>query len=117
MGDLSKHFSRAEVACKCGCKLDSMDYETVNVLEATREHFGVPIAITSGCRCPDYNAKVGGAKNSFHTKCRAVDITVAGVSPDAVQAYLKFTYPGKYGIGCYPTFTHLDTGPVRRWNG
>jgi hypothetical protein len=44
---------------------------------------------------------------------------VDGVLPDSVAQHLETTYPGKYGIGRYDNFTHLDTrtnGPVR-WKG
>ena len=44
------------------------------VLEPLRQHFGKPIRINSGFRCKALNDAVGGAKNSYHTKGRAVDI-------------------------------------------
>ena len=44
------------------------------VLEPLRAHFGKPIRINSGFRCKALNEAVGGAKNSYHTKGRAVDI-------------------------------------------
>ena len=44
------------------------------VLEPLRDHFHQPIHINSGFRCQALNAAVGGAKNSYHTKGRAVDI-------------------------------------------
>ena len=44
------------------------------VLEPLRAHFGKPIRINSGFRCKALNDAVGGAKNSYHTKGRAVDI-------------------------------------------
>ena len=44
------------------------------VLEPLRQHFGKPIRINSGFRCKALNEAVGGAKNSYHTKGRAVDI-------------------------------------------
>ena len=44
------------------------------VLEPLRQHFGKPIKINSGFRCKALNETVGGAKNSYHTKGRAVDI-------------------------------------------
>ena len=44
------------------------------VLEPLRAHFGTSIHINSGFRCKALNEAVGGAKNSYHTKGRAVDI-------------------------------------------
>lgn len=119
MGDLSTHFSRAEFACKCGCGYDSIDYETLAILEDVRGHFGQAITVTSAHRCEEKNAEVGGAKDSQHLRARAVDFQVAGVSPADVQSYLRSRYQNIYGIGAYATFTHLDTrsnGPARWGN-
>ena len=119
MGDLSKHFSRSEFACKDGCGRDTIDAETLRVLEALRQHFGVPVKINSGYRCANRNKAVGGAAGSQHLYGRAADVTVEGVGPDSVAQHLQTTYPGKYGIGAYRTFTHIDTrsGLPVRWSG
>lgn len=45
-------------------------------LEPTRRHFGWPILVTSGYRCPLLNRRVAGAENSQHTLGEAADITV-----------------------------------------
>ncbi|SDK68181.1 D-Ala-D-Ala carboxypeptidase family metallohydrolase [Billgrantia gudaonensis] len=112
----SPFFQRAEFACSCGCGFDTVDAETLAVLERVRRHFDAPVIVTSGCRCPAYNAQIGGAEHSQHTLGRAADIQVRGVEPAAVQAFLHASYPDAYGIGRYATFTHLDTrthGPAR----
>lgn len=44
------------------------------VLEPLRQHFGVPIVIGSGYRCPKLNAAVGGVKNSNHQTGCAADL-------------------------------------------
>lgn len=44
------------------------------VLEPLRQHFGVPITIGSGFRCPKLNAAVGGVKNSNHLTGCAADL-------------------------------------------
>ena len=36
------------------------------------------LSISSGYRCPELNAKIGGAKTSQHTKGEAVDLEVIG---------------------------------------
>ena len=115
----SKHFSRHEFACKDECGFDTVDEETLGVLELTREHFAAPITIKSGCRCAKHNSTIGGALKSQHVRARAADIVVEGFAPYLVHRYLIDSYPGKYGIGKYETFTHIDTrtdGPAR-WEG
>ncbi len=116
---LSKHFKRSEFACKCGeCRHIAVDYELVNVLENVRSRFDQPVTITSGYRCTKHNAAVGGARTSMHLTGKAADIQVKNVSPRDIQMYLKHEYPGKYGIGSYSSFTHIDTRDVEaRWNG
>ena len=83
---------------------------------SVRDRFGQPVTITSGNRCPEYNAKVGGSSKSYHPRGRAADIQVANVAPADVQAYLLAKYPDQYGIGCYDDFTHVDTRSNKaRW--
>lgn len=117
MGDLSKHFSRVEFKCQCGeCNYDTVDSELLSLLESLREHFGKPILITSGNRCPKHNKKIGGSPKSQHLHGRAADIIIEGVSPRSVTSYLKIFNAGRYGIGGYSNFTHIDTrsnGPAR----
>ena len=44
------------------------------VLDPIREHWGLPIRVTSGYRCPELNARVGGVKTSYHLRGMAADI-------------------------------------------
>jgi len=50
---------------------------TLTQLEKARNFFQQPITITSGFRCPELNAAVGGSPTSQHTKGEAVDFTVS----------------------------------------
>ena len=45
-----------------------------NVLDNLRGEWGRPIIVTSGYRCKELNAAVGGARNSQHLKGQAADI-------------------------------------------
>lgn len=118
MGDLSTNFSRIEFACGCGCGLDTVDAELLAVAEDIRSEFG-RVSVTSGCRCTQYNATIGGSIGSQHIVCRAMDFVTELGTPAEVQAWLKARYPGKYGIGSYSGWTHIDTrgGSAARWNG
>jgi len=117
MGDLSKNFSRSEFACKCGCGFNTVDSELIRILQSFRDKIGEPITISSGCRCPIYNAFILGSENSQHMKGRAADIVTG--NPIGDQQYFLKEYSKKYGIGVYDTFTHIDTrsGPKARWHG
>lgn len=115
-GQLSEHFHRDEFACRCGCGFDTVDAELLQVLEKVREFFEQPVTITSGCRCPRYNYKVGGSEHSQHLYGRAADIQVRHVEPMVVQEYLLQL--GAPGLGHYTTFTHVDTRTGHaRWVG
>ena len=116
MGDISKHFNRAEFACGDGCGFSTVDAELIGVLEDVRERFDGRVRVTSGCRCPAHNRRVGGAADSEHTRGTAADIIVDGVSAAVVYDYLTNKYPGRYGIGKYTTWTHIDVRPrFARW--
>lgn len=46
-------------------------------LDPIRRIYGKPIIVSSGYRCPELNAKVGGVTDSQHTKGEAADIVPA----------------------------------------
>lgn len=116
---LTRNFHRVEFACRCGCGYDTVDAELLTVLQRLRDHFGVPVRITSGARCPAHNRIIGGSPESMHLRGRAADIQVTGVLAASVADYLEQQYPDRYGIGRYRDFTHIDTrsGPPARWRG
>ena len=115
MGDLSDNFSRREFACKCGCGFDVVDAMLLQYLQAIRDYFKMPIAITSACRCQEHNHAVGDNPNSQHKRGRAADIVVKGVPPQAVANYAEILNCA--GVGLYDTFTHIDsrTKSGARW--
>jgi uncharacterized protein YcbK (DUF882 family) len=117
MGDLSKHFSRAEFACQCGCGFDTVDVGLIEVLEDIRRHWNAAVTINSSARCLTHNKNIGSTDSSQHTKGRAADIVVRGVDPVHVYEYLDQTHSGALGLGSYKDFTHIDTRNSRsRWS-
>lgn len=75
MGEqLTKHFIREEFACKCGCGFDEINPDLVAKLEVLRLLLGVPLIISSGCRCSAHNADVGGRSGSAHLRGDAADL-------------------------------------------
>ena len=107
MGDISKHFNRAEFACKDGCGFDTVDAELLAKLEEIREHFDQPVIINSACRCHDHNAVIGGTENSQHLIGRAADIVVKNTPVEVVREFAEQIGIG--GMGEYNTFVHIDT--------
>lgn len=63
------------------------------VFEPIREHFGVPIHISSGYRSKELNAKIGGSSSSQHCHGKAIDIdmdgSTNGVTNKMVYDYIK----------------------------
>jgi uncharacterized protein YcbK (DUF882 family) len=116
---VSAHFKIKEFAQKdYQCDKILIESELIEVLEDVRTHFNMPVIITSGYRTPEYNKKIGGVKNSQHTKGTAADIKVKMVPASKVQGYLNRKYPNKYGIGRYENFTHIDVREKKaRWRG
>ena len=75
----NQYFKRYEFECRCGkCQLPSNvpSDELITILTEIREHFGQCLRINSGYRCPEHNARVGGAKSSQHVAGSAADFIV-----------------------------------------
>ena len=106
MTNISTHFKREEFACQCGCGGDTVDAEILETLEKIREHFGVPVTVTSGYRCAEHNKDIGGAPKSQHLLGRAADIQLPEVFPQDVARYAREL---GVSVGNYITFTHIDT--------
>ena len=131
MGDLTINISRHELKCKCGkCRVRIQDHEPIiQIVQGVCDHFAkeygvqkVSLYITSAARCYEYNRSddVGSNDESQHPRCGAMDIQIfvngAQIPPALIYKYLCATYPHKYGIGLYKSFTHADDRPIKaRW--
>ena len=60
----------------------------VYCLQPIRDKLGKPMIITSGYRCEELNNKIGGVKNSQHTKGQAVDFKVKGMTAKEVINFI-----------------------------
>ena len=69
---IETHFTKRELACPCGCGL-MPDEDWILRLEFARREYGKGIIVASAARCPTYNAKIGGAPDSAHTRATAID--------------------------------------------
>lgn len=112
--DNIKHFKQSEFSCKCGCGMNNIDLKLVKILDEIRECFGKAVVISSGCRCKNHNAKVGGVQGSRHVQGKAADIIVKNVSKDKVLVKCKeyvtngrarYTYTNNSNMG---NAVHID---------
>lgn len=107
---VSKHFTRSEFECRCGCGFATVDVMLIGLLESVREHFGRPVRINSGCRCPEYNDMINGTARSKHKEGMAADIVVDDIKPKDVQKFVLDLVGDEWaGVGCYQDFTHIDS--------
>lgn len=117
MGDLSTHFSRSELECRC-CQRLKIDARLLDGLEQLRALAGTPVVIHAGYRCPQHNQAVGGVPNSEHTLGLAADIALPGLSLQRMyELALQVPQFAQGGIGVYDGgFLHVDVRDHRaRW--
>ena len=99
------------------------------LLEPIRKAWGGPIIVVSGWRSRTWNARVGGAKGSYHVTGEAADIRpvdvlrvdpLRGLIEDMVR---EGELPDLGGIGAYRSWVHVDIrrkkadGHIARWAG
>lgn len=95
-----------------------------NVFEKVRNHFGVPIRISSGYRSKELNAKIGGANTSQHSSGEAIDIDMDNTSLtnkqifDYIKSNLSFDQLiWEFGTDSNPDWVHVSyesTGKQRK---
>lgn len=78
-----------------------------HVLQPLRDHYGQPVKISSGFRCPALNKAVGGVSRSQHMRGQAADIKIQGVTPTLIADYIANHLPYDQVI-IYPTFVHVS---------
>lgn len=100
-----EYFSFDELKCRCGCEKAEMDPYFMSKLQALRKSINIPLSVSSGYRCAQYNQKVSNTgANGPHTTGRAVDIAISGVN-----AFKLLQYAGSFqfqGIGIKQSGAH-----------
>lgn len=111
MGDLSEHFSRAELACRHCRTLPARAPGLpvlVDGLEALRAlAYPAGLVLASGYRCPDRNAAVGGATSSQHLHAAAADVPLVAELAKVV-ALRRFSGIGWQMVGGRKLVRHVD---------
>jgi len=110
-----KYFSHKELQCPETSIVHLAD-GFGEKLDELREAWGKAIIVNSCCRSASYNAKVGGAANSFHIWNReggkgvkgtcAVDVHVVHAAERWQLAHLAMSLG--WSVGVAKTFLHLD---------
>jgi hypothetical protein len=135
---LSKHLSLAEVTRSDSAKRNGISNEPTpahlenfkllaeKVFEPIREHFKVPIHISSGYRSLALNKKIGGSLTSQHCSGEAIDIdmdgSASGVTNAQVFNYIKDNLNfdqliWEFGTSSNPDWVHVSyesTGKQRK---
>lgn len=110
--DNVKYFSRNEFKCKCGRYCDGFPVEPNRLLieqaVIVREHFGAPVFVSSGVRCEQHNANVGGVEGSRHKDGKAMDFRVEGQSAKTVLAFVKTLPNIRYAYAIDGSYVHMD---------
>ena len=86
---------------------------TLRALDTVATRLGEPVSeVVSVYRSPAYNATCPGAKShSYHMRNNAIDVRFT-TCPRKVSALAREMRGGGLflgGVGCYPSFTHIDT--------
>ena len=79
----------------------------------------VKVSVHSGFRSKETNEYLRRkshkvARNSMHILGKAIDFSIPGMSVQHLTKIVKANTKG--GVGSYPTFVHLDSGPQRSWS-
>ena len=102
--------------------IKNLKYVAEKIFQPIREHFGVPIYVSSGYRSKDLNEAIGGSPRSFHSHGMALDLDQdgrnKGVSNADVFNFIKdnlqFTeLIWEFGNENNPNWVHVAIAPGR----
>ena len=111
--DSIKHFERKEFECHFGGRYCNgypaePAKQLVQVADRIREHFGAAAIVSSGVRCKNHNAIVGGISGSRHLTGKAMDFCVTGKSAAHVLNYVKQQPEINYAYAIDSQYVHMD---------
>lgn len=113
---ITPHFKFKEFACNDGTPVPEYLHYNMRMissnLEVVRAFVGRAIIINSAYRTIAHNNAVGGAVQSQHLSCNAVDIHVKGVQPKVLYNIIKSLMQRRAieqgGLFLYDNFVHYD---------
>ena len=102
--------------------LESLRLVAERIFQPCREHFGKPLAVTSGYRSKELNALIGGSSRSQHSFGEALDIDAdvfGGVTNAEVFHYIKDNLDfdqliWEFGSDKEPAWVHVSHTTVNR---
>ena len=107
-----RYFSRKEFACKCSSYCDGypaqMQRGVVELADRAREELKGVGFVSSGLRCPQHNANVGGVSNSRHLSGKAIDLRIEGKSARQTLAWVQKQPEVRYAYAIDANFVHMD---------
>lgn len=109
--DEIKYFKKSEFACKCGkCGgyPANPKEKLIRVADKVRQNLGGAATVSSGVRCSQHNAAVGGVSNSRHLTGRAMDFCVAGKTANQVLTEVNKHSEIRYAYAIDNRYVHMD---------
>jgi hypothetical protein len=95
--------------------LENLKLLATHIFQPMRDHFGVPIHISSGYRSLALNKRIGGARNSQHSTGQALDIDMQGTKVSNADIFnwakdnLKFDQLiWEFGDDTNPDWVHIS---------
>ena len=107
-----RYFSRKEFACKCGRYCDGypaqMQRSVVELADRAREELKGVGFVSSGLRCLQHNANVGGVSDSRHLSGKAIDLRIEGKSAKQTLAWAQKQPEVRYAYAIDANYVHMD---------
>ena len=85
-----------------------MNYTLIRVADRVRAHFGAEAFVSSGVRCQQHNANVGGVPGSRHLYGKAMDFCISGKKAAEVLEYVLKQPEIRYAYDIDGTYIHMD---------
>lgn len=107
-----RYFSKKEFACKCNRYCDGypaqMQRAVVKLADRAREELKGVAFVSSGLRCAQHNANVGGVSNSRHLTGKAIDLRIEGKTARQTLAWAQKQPEVRYAYAIDSYYVHMD---------